>query len=180
MPKLPKTVAKKAQKAEATTGGFEPLPAGKYLARLRGVKSSVSQNFPDHVVRWSAEFGDLHDLEGNNYPGRQWLNLSVIQDEEMPASYTKGEKSWGQYVNISHGTLKGFFEGMGFTTDSDTDEMVGEVALLKISVRTIQNGPRKGEKTNQVDAVLPLPDGYEKILDSTGEGAAEDGDDGEF
>ena len=180
MPKLPSKIAKKANKAEATTGGFEPLPAGKYLARLRKVEASPSQNFPDHVVRWSAEFGDLHDLEGNNYPGRQWLNLSVIQDEEMPASYTKGEKSWGQYVNISHGSLKGFFEGMGFTTDSDTEEMVGEVALLRVSVRTIQKGPRQGEKTNQVDAVLPLPADYESILASEGTGAADEDDDGEF
>lgn len=180
MPKLPKSVAKKANKAEATTGGFEPIPAGKYLARLRGVKASESQNFPDHVVRWSAEFGDLHDLEGNTYPGRQWINLSVIQNEDMPGSYTKGEESWDQYVSISHGTLKGFFENMGFTTDSDTEEMVGEVALLKVSVRTINQGARKGERTNQVDAILPLPDGYEKILDSTGEGAADDGDDAEF
>ena len=161
MPKLPKNVAKKASDAEMSGGSYEPIPAGKYLARLTTVTSTPSNNYPDNVARWSAEFTDITDAEGNHYPGRLWFNLNVVFDDSMPGNYERGQSKWDQFVSISNGQLRAFFENMGYTTDSDTDEMAGEVAYLKVSIRTIQYGQRQGERTNQVDAILPMPDDLE-------------------
>lgn len=159
MPKLAAKVRKNVEKAEAVSGGFELLKPGKYVAELSGVEAKLS-NAGNPV--WSAEFNEIHALDGERQPGRQWYNLNLPQDK-MPDDYKPGpnskkspEDAWESYQALCNGRLKAFFEAFGFSVDSDTDEMIGERVVLQIGVRTIQNGPKKGEDTNTVNGVFAL------------------------
>lgn len=153
MPKLAVKDRKKVQKAEAVGGGFEPLRPGKYIATLANVEA---KNSNAGNPMWVAEFEDIHDLDGEKQPGRQWYNLNLPTTDEAPADYEKGQEKWEQYQALCAGRIKAFFEAFGYTPDSDTDEMIGERCVLQIGVRTIQNGPRKGEATNSVNGVAAL------------------------
>lgn len=162
MPKLAAAVRKKVEKAEAIKGGFEVLKPGKYVAELSAVEAKESGN---GNPMWAIEFTEIHDLDGERYPGRQFYNLNLPQ-AKMPEGYTgkgKGspEENWANYQRMCEGRLKGFFEAFGYSVDSDTDEMIGERALLTIGVRTINNGPRTGERANSVNGVEPVPDDFE-------------------
>lgn len=173
MPKLTKKHQKAAAAADIPGDGFSLLEPGKYIATLSKVEAKTSQ--AGNPV-WNAEFTDITNLDGDTFPGRQWLNLNLPIDT-MPDTYRPDdtdevrEKKWAQYQALSAGRLHGFFEAFGFTVDSDTDEMIGEKALLTIGVGTIQRGPKAGQETNQVNNIEPLPDDFD------GEG---DGDDDEF
>lgn len=153
MPKLSARDRKKVEKSEAVGGGFEPLKPGKYVATLSGVeaKKSAAGN-----PMWVAEFDNIHNLDGEKQPGRQWYNLNLPTTDTPPDGYEKGAEKWAQYQALCAGRIKAFFEAFGFTEDSDTDEMIGEQIVLQIGVRTIQNGARVGEATNSVNGVAAL------------------------
>lgn len=170
MPKLNAKLKKKVEKAEAVTGEFEPLKAGKYIGTLSEVeaKNSAAGN-----PMWVAEFTDLENLDGDTQPGRQWYNLNLPTSDTPPDYYEKGEEKWVQYQRMCEGRLKAFFEAFGYTVDTDTDEMVGEQCVLIIGVRTIKTGERAGERTNSVNGVAPL----DSVTRSTGD---DDEDDDEF
>lgn len=158
MPKLTKKDARTVESTDPIVGGdYEPLPAGKYLVRLDKVEARETNN---GAPAWNAEFNHIHTLEGDRQPGRQFLWLNLPQAEK-PGWYEKSDDKWESAQRMAAGRLHAFFEAFGYTTDSDTDEMLGEWALAQISVRTIQNGPKAGQKTNRVDALLPLPDEIE-------------------
>jgi hypothetical protein len=156
MPKLNANLAITVSKAEATTGSFELIKPGRYPATLNSVEVKDGNH---GMAQWSAEFGDITDAQGTRVPGRQWLNLNIPTDSPMPASYSNGADKWASYQSVSAARLKAFFEAFGYTADSDTDEMIGERAVIDIEIRTIQNGPRRGEQVNGVKAVYPLPAG---------------------
>lgn len=175
MPKLAAKQRKKVEKAEAVSGEFEPLKPGKYIATLADV---VAKTANSGAPMWVAEFEEIHSLDGERQPGRQWYNLMLPQDK-MPEDYQpkrskkSPEEAWEDYQNLCNGRLKSFFEAFGYTVDSDTDEMISERCVLQIGVRTIQNGARAGEQTNSVNGVAPL--------DSVNYEGSEDGeDDDEF
>ena len=177
MPKLPSAAAKAVEKSEAVHGGggsFEPLAPGKYLAQLREVTVRDQTDKHGHT-QWSAEFENLHSLEDHEKaPGRQWLNLTVPLGKKMPASYTNGPEKWEKYQAMVMGRLKAFFESFGYTTDSDTDEMIGEWAVITVSQRTIQDGPKTGEITNRVDGIESLADAGDIELEDFGIDGFED------
>lgn len=188
MPKLDKKIAKKVDKAEAIKGGnFEPIKPGKYLARLNEVDSTTTAAGGE---MWVAEFTELVNLRSKaSAPGRQWLNLNLPSvDGKMPKGYqpkkpgADPEKAWATRQSMAEGGLKAFFEAFGFEVDSDTDEMVGEYAVIIVGVRTIQQGARKGERANQVNGIEPLPDDFDldTFLEEAGVEADADGDDGDF
>lgn len=164
MPKLNKTIARRAQDAEPQSGAFEPLKPGKYVATLAKVEARTT-NAGNPM--WVAEFTDLSNLaSGERAPGRQWYNLNLPVDGPMPKGYQpKNSKktpkeAWETSQNLSASRLHAFFDAFGYTTDSDTDEMLGEQCVLQVGIRTIQQGARTGERVNNVNAVLPLPDDY--------------------
>lgn len=162
MPKLDKKMSKRVAAADPVVGGdFEPLPAGKYAARLSKVE--VRPN-PDKYgqTQWAVEYDQIHDLDGEKKPGRQFQTLTIPGSSEPHPSYDKSPEKWEQYQNMMAGRLAAFFEAFGFTADSDTDEMVGEWALLNLRVRTIESGDRKGQKTNEVNGTEPVPDDWEE------------------
>lgn len=158
MPKLAAKDRKKVEKAEAVSGEFEPLPPGKYIAELSDVEAKTSGAGNAY---WNAEFTNIHDLEGESVPGRQWFMMMLPQGE-MPEDYKpknskkSPEEAWKTYQDLTAGRIKSFFEAFGFTPDSDTDELIGERVVLQIGVETINQGPKTGQRTNRVNAVLPL------------------------
>lgn len=178
MPKLPKKIAKTVENAEMVSTEFEILPDGKYTGTLVEVEVETHQNYPNNVSVWAASFTDLVNYKtGKKYPGRQWLRLNVITSEEMPANYPNGKDKWETFVRMSNGQLHAFFENMGYSADSDTDEMIAEPAMLNITSRTAQKGKRAGEKVNEVRGVVPFPEDFDP--DSIG-GDSDDDDDSAF
>ena len=173
MPKLPAKIAKAATAETTEIGGaFEPLPAGRYAAKLSAVNASTnSQGNP----MWTIEFDNITTLDGAKKPGRQFLRINLPTD----APGRDQEKSkWETSVRMANARLKQFFESMGFTTDSDTDEMIGSRVGLQLTVRTIQQGARTGEKTNEVHSLFELDESTVEALDAgaddAGAGAPDD------
>jgi len=149
MPKLSKKLTKSVAKAEALQG-FSLIEPGKYFAKLKDVE--VRETNAGGTM-WVAVWHDIrHVKTGKKVPGQQWQNLNLPMDT-MPEGYTKGEEKFKQAQDISAGRLKAFFEALGYEVDSDTDEMIGEVAVIQIAVRTISSGSRQGEKANEVNGV---------------------------
>jgi hypothetical protein len=179
MPKLTKKVAARVEKAQATTGDFEPITPGKYIATLSGVEAKTT-NAGNPM--WVAEFIDITSLRGEVQPGRQWYNLNLPIEGPMPADYVpkasrkSPEEAWAAYQAMSDSRVKGFFEAFGFSVDSDTDELEGEKALITIGIRTIQQGDRKGEKVNSVNSIKAVPGD----LDLEALGGDEDDDEDDF
>lgn len=178
MAKLAVKDRKKAAKAEAVGGGFEPIPAGKYVASLSEVEAKDSQA---GNPLWNITYVDIEDMDGESVPGRQWFTLMMLQDE-MPSTYKPSasalkkadgdvEVAWANYQEFVAGRIKGWFEAHGYDLTTDTEEMIGEKVILQIGIETIQSGPKKGEKTNRVNAVLPYD------ADAAGSGGSDDGDD---
>lgn len=132
MPKLKKNLADKVAAAEAAQSGGFLLPEGRYAARLLEVESREGAK----GTYWSWVLGDLHDTEGNSHAGKQWHNTSLSE--------------------AAFGFLKATFEAFGYTTDSDTDEMIGEWVTLHLVQEQINRGPRAGEMTNRVRSILPF------------------------
>lgn len=162
MPKLNKKIAKNISSAEAVSSEFELLPDGKYVGELAEVNAEAHTKFPDHMSTWVARFKNLKNYRtGKTYPGSQWLRLTVVTDETMPSSYEKTEDKWETWVAMSNGQVKGFFENMGYEPTSDTDEMIGELAMLSIGHRTMQTGKRAGEVTNEVKGVEEFPEDFD-------------------
>lgn len=162
MPKLAKKMAKQASEAKEVSEGFEPLPAGKYIATLAGVEERVAQS--TKAPMWGIEMEDLQDLDGEEQPGRQFTNLVLPGDDnKMPDDYEGNSRSkksledqWANRNEFLAGKLKQFFEAFGYTTDSDTDELIGERCVIALSVETIGAGKRKGQLGNQITGFYPL------------------------
>lgn len=158
MPKLAKKYAAAVEQAEISTGDFPLLDPGYYYVQLAEVEVMEGNYAP----RWSATLSNIHKKETlEEIPGRQWFNMNVPEDGPAPANYTGGDKKWASFQSMSKGQLHGFFEAFGYSTDSDTDEMIGEWAVAKIVIETINGGNRKGEKTNRVKSLVPVEEDFD-------------------
>lgn len=133
MPKLNKKTAEKV--AEAESSDFEPLPAGAYHCRLVDVDGS--REGPSGPY-WSWEF-DVLDEEHQNR--KLWNNTSLSE--------------------AAHWKLAEAFAAFGVGTDTDTDELLGQVCKAIVTVRTIQAGARKGQLANQVDKLVEADEDFE-------------------
>lgn len=175
MPRLAKGLVKQVQDAEAVTGGFELIKPGKYPAKLKAVESKTSGT---GKPGWNWEFGDIHDLEGNKVPGRQWV-WTMLPGAKAPKegvdNYDELYKKWETSERLSAGRIKAMFEAFGYSEDSDTDEMLGEKCVLQIGIQTIKAGPRKGEEQNYVVKVIAWDEELSE-LDLDDEDDAEDDD----
>lgn len=128
MAKLDKKTAKKVDEQESSS--FDALPAGPYVCKLANVKVSPEPG-PSGAHYWTWEF----TVAVGDFKNRKlWVNTSL------------SEKALFK--------MKEVFDAFGYTTDSDTDEMVGEVVKLIVSQRIQEKGSRKGELTNDVERVL--------------------------
>lgn len=171
MPKLNKAMAKAVSNAEISSGDFPLLDPGYYYVQLEGVEV-FDGNF---APRWNATLTNLHKKDTlEKASGKQWFSMNVPPEGPAPANYTNGDKKWASFQSMSQGQLHGFFDAFGYSTDSDTDEMVGEWAVAKVVIETMKGGPRQGEKTNRVKSLSAVPDDFDPSE------LSEDGDDGTF
>lgn len=132
MPKLAKQQAQAAEAAELREGDIgEPLPAGKYRAKLDEVKVKTGNDSGEPYWEW--EFR-LVDPEGQNR--KAWVTTTLKDGSEWK--------------------LKEVFHALGWSTDSDTDEMIGEECILSLRIITQQQGANAGNKINSVSKCLPL------------------------
>lgn len=162
MAKLAAKDRKKVKAAEAVTGEFTPMPAGRYVATLSEVEERTSKAGNKY---WNCTFTDIENMEGETQPGRLWYTV-MLPIDKMPDDYKPGPKSkaatreeaWETYQALTAGKIKAFFEAFGYSEDSDTDEMLGEQVILQVGIETIQQGERTGQKTNRVNAIRPLGD----------------------
>lgn len=189
MPKLPKKTQGAVSKSEAAkpNSGFDLIPRGKYVGTL----TAVTEEDTDFGVRWVAEFSTLtHPVTGEVYPGRQWYNMPLPQDKkQVPDDYEprqrRGQKrqskaeSWAELQDYRVSVLKAFYDALGYTEDTDTDEMVDDEAkaLISINITTAKSGARKGDKFNRVGGVEAVPEDLE-IPDP--EDSEDEDDDSEF
>jgi hypothetical protein len=144
MPKLDTKTA--AATAEQESQSFEALPARIYPVVLRSVEVRASKKDQSPYWVWELEVCDDDEHKGR----KLWSNTSL-----------KENALW---------KLNEVFTAFGYTTDSDTDEIVGEKCRIAVSQRLIEQGSRSGEMGNNIDKHLPYGDG----------GGAEDGDDEVF
>lgn len=152
MPKLDAKMAQAVEETESTGGGeYSLIEPGRYFATLSDIEAREGRYGP----QWSATFTDITSADGKRQPGRQWYNLNVPVDGHMHPSYQNGEDKWQKFQDVNRSRMKQFFHAFGYTTDSDTDEMLGEQAVIEIEIRTIQNGPRTGERVNSIKSVHP-------------------------
>lgn len=132
MPKLSKDHAKQVNDAE---GGFPVAEPGLYHLRLEDVDGSRSGNAGPY---WSWQFVVVGDADGPcEYDGMKLWNVTSLSEKAA-------------------GIMKQTFDAFGVTSDTDTDDLIGQVVSAQVSVRTIQgDSPRAGQKANQIDRLLP-------------------------
>lgn len=156
MPKLSKAVAKEVQatKAWSGEGGRSLLPEGRYAGRLAKVVEYPAKS-KTQFDTWRWEFRHLHDEEGTESRGQQ-------------SSFTSLSPK-------ARGNLTAHFNALGFTADSDTDEMVGEWAVLFIVQEIAERGKNEGKMVNRVAGVSEfVADDWDFEPDSIPEDADED------
>jgi hypothetical protein len=174
MPKLNPTQAKTIERAKPVTqGGFEPHPEGWYIGKLADVSATTANS---GTAMWAIEWSNLRDLEGNEIPGRQFFNL--MMPSKLKADWKvddpKREEKWVSYQERVKGQIHAFFLAHGYTVDSDTDEMLGEDALIYLTVKTQQQGKNAGQLRNEVDGFKPVSE--EELAAGAAAGGDEDED----
>lgn len=136
MPKLTKSMQQKVAKAE--TMSFDPVPNGIYRVRLMDV-STDGKGPAGPYWTWTfkvdePEGSDLHQFNGR----KLWHNTSLSDDALFK--------------------MKEVFEAMGYTLDSDTDEMMGHHCRALLTTSVIEKGNRKGEKRNEIVRLMSEDD----------------------
>jgi hypothetical protein len=136
VPKLSKKQAKEIERAEAwgVGGGGYLLPEGRYAARLKAVGTGTGPA----GTYWSFEYSKLHNEEGEEQRGRQWENVSLSDK--------------------ARGKMKSVFDAFGYSTDSDTDEMIGEWVVLHLVQEVQSQGKRAGQTVNRIVGVTAFDD----------------------
>lgn len=132
MPKLDAKTAKEVQNTAPASAGSLLLEEGLYAAQLVKVEENEGNEYP----YWTWEFGNLHDQEGTRRPGRQWNNTSLSPKSRAFLSQT--------------------FEAFGYTSDSDTEEMIGEWVVLSVVQEIQAKGKNAGKTRNQVNGLMPF------------------------
>jgi len=132
MPRLDDETAQKV--ADAETTNFEPIDPGVYHCRLVEVESKPGK--AADYWRWE------YEVVSAPYIGRKlWTNTSLSE-----AALFKVHESFDAY-SAEYG--------------SDTDDLIGQVVKLVVSIKPIQEGPRKGELKNEIDRVLPASEDFQ-------------------
>lgn len=185
MPKLATRIQKFVEKQEASFGfSFEPIPVPKVIGKLAEVREEEGE----FSTQWIAVFGDLVDLAGKSWGGTLQYRMTLPGGSKPPAGWSpyiggvKDENAsaavradeWKKQIEKQAAKLKGFFEIVGYSSDSDTDEVIGEKYGLNISIRPSRKDPTK--KFNQVDGLFDAnqvaTDGDEDFAGATPGGAA--------
>lgn len=127
MPKLTKTHAGKAAQAAGdwNDSGFEPLQPGWYLCRLL----------------------DVEQREGKQAPYWSWKYEEVSSKHWVWDNTSLSERAIGRLGKV--------FEAYGVPSDTDTDDLIGQLVNLELGVYTIPSGNRAGQLSNNIRSVAP-------------------------
>ncbi len=115
-------------------------------------------------------------MDGGDQAGRQFFNLnfpSKLKADWKPEIADR-EDRWAKYQERCKGQIHAFFLAHGFTVDSDTDEMLGEDALIHLVIKTQQQGKNAGRLQNEVDGFKPVNEA--DVADGAADSAADDED----
>jgi hypothetical protein len=127
-------LTKEAQAAaEEAKEGYSLLPEGVYVVKLDEVDSTGQG---DAGPYWTWIWKIVSDASGQPTSGTLWDRISL-----SPKAAFK---------------VKQVFGAMGYTLDSDTDEMVGDECRVIVDQAEISSGKRRGEMGNNVVQYLPL------------------------
>jgi hypothetical protein len=134
---MPKLNKKQAKEVDTASGSFEPIEDGVYHVRLRSVTVSDSPG-PSGAHYWKWEFEVVEEPYVNR---RLWTNTSLADAAAFK--------------------LKEAFAAFGEDTDTDTDELCGQVCKAVVSTGVIQAGRRKGEIGNAIERLSPADDDFD-------------------
>lgn len=150
---IPANLRDKAEAAGESWGQFKLLAPGLYAARLEEVDTQRDPGPAGDYWAWIFNY--------ENQPGKAFLNTSF------------SEKAIGSVGAV--------FRAFDAPIDEDTDNLVGELCILSVSVGKVKKGPRKGQLRNEVSAVLPWEDGFTDVVQGEIPDASElaDGDEEE-
>lgn len=152
MPKLPSNIQKAAENSEVQD--FSAIPGGLYRVRVAEIETDATSaaGNPKWVFKVKVEAGP-NDLGDESHKNRTLFEHCALTEEA----------AW---------KLKSIFTALGYTMDSDADELIGDVCLVQVSQTEIASGNRKGQTGNNIDAWLADVDGGEELVSA---GAAKKG-----
>jgi hypothetical protein len=140
--KLPENVTKAIETDEGGSDQeFEPLAEGYYLAEIESIKLS------DNVGK-----SGFH----------MWVIVWRIKAPKAAAKRTQWDRR--SLSPKAAFKMRELFDALGYDYDSDSDELIGERAILEITQEEITSGNRKGEIGNSVERVLDAEDPEFKAL----------------
>lgn len=137
MPKLPKNIQQSAEEAEVND--FSALPAGTYLVKVREIDTAAKSAAGNPMWVWQYDVVDGPeevDDSARRSSGRLWERTALTE-----------AAAW---------KLKQIFTALGFTLDSDADELVGEFVRVVVIQEEIQSGNRKGQMGNTITSYLEV------------------------
>lgn len=144
MPKLPAALREPAEEAAQSSGDFQPLEPGPYIARLSKCEASPSRA---GKPMWRLEFDTIQNLDGTKATGgRLFTNITL----EEATAWKVGQ----------------FFAAFGAPTSTDTDELINGKVRLEVTKRVQDYAGSKafGKEINDIDRLAPLQEsdsGYE-------------------
>ncbi len=148
--RLSKTKAK-AVKAAPDAEVPELLPDGVYRAQLVEVAAKTGKTSGEPYWAWKFKLAE------KGWPTQHiWENASLAGTADFK--------------------MKQIFTAFGVDPYTDTDELIGDYVLLKITHGTQQQGANAGSERNEIAAVLPLDDDAEEAEDDDEDDAEEDDD----
>ena len=136
MPRLPAKKAKSVAKAQSSGGTINVLPDGVYTAKLVNVETGKGPKGP----LWTWQYKTTDDSVPET---TLWERTSLSPEAEWKLNET--------------------FNAFGVDPDTDTDELIGQEVRLVVQQRTIPDGARRGEKTNDIKQIRPLDEEDEEI-----------------
>lgn len=131
MPKLPKNIQKAADEAEVQD--YSALDPGTYVVSVKEIKTDDKTRNGDPMWTWQFK------VEDEKYKGRLLWERTALTEAA----------AW---------KIKQIFAALGFTLDSDADELLGEKCKAVVSQAEIPSGSRKGQMGNNIDSYLALSD----------------------
>lgn len=180
MPKLAGRVQKFVDKQEPNAeggGGFVVIEEPQVLGALAEVREEEG----DFGTQWVVSWDKLTSLSGKEYPGKLTLWMNIPGSSKAPAGWkvirggqdvteTKSaaeiQDLWTEQITKQAARVHALFAVPGYTTDSDTDELIGELYLLDIGTRPRKDSP--GQKVNRVF-------GFRSPKEATGDGGFAEG-----
>jgi hypothetical protein len=133
---MPQLNADKAAAVDKAEGGtFEPIPEGLYILTLAK---------------------EVEVKDGTKAPYWRWI-FKVAEGVEEQAEY-KGRMLW-QNTSLAEGAewkLNETFAAFGVPSTTHTDELIGRQVKAFVVQKTIDEGKRKGELSNDIKELYPL------------------------